>query len=391
VVRQAYALEPGGLLTPQGLADTQKNVRDLEVFDAIQVAPIGLDAVGAEDVSAEPIDLPVKVQVRERPRTELDLGFGYDTDRGASGNFTYRQLNLFDRAKKLTLNGIYGERDKGANAVLSDPRLFGSSVKGAVSSSYSDTDLEAFDQTAFRVGGSVSRELPWDLTAALELGYELTDTTNVVATDPDAPAEGITHELLLTPSLAYDTRDDLLYPTRGVFGSVSVGLSTQAVLSDDNFVRYDVQARRYQTLATGVVGVVSARFTDVDLYGSTTVVPTPELLFTGGTSTVRGFAEDRVGPLASNGKPLGGGARLLANLELRFPLFWLVEGAAFCDAGQITRDLSAVSVDGFQVGAGGGLRLRSPVGPLRVDLGYPVVPGDATGGVRIHFSFGYPF
>ncbi len=391
VVRQAFALEPGALLTPTGLADTQKNVRALEVFDAIQVAPLGLDAVGAHDLASEPIDVPVKVQVRERPRTELDLGFGYDTDRGASGKFSYRELNLFDYAKKLTLTGVYGERDKGASAVLSDPRLFGSSVKGAVSSAYADTDLEAFDEESFKVGGTLGRELPWNLTAAVELAYEFSDISNVVADDPDAPTPGVTHELVLTPSLAYDTRDDLLYPTTGTFASVAIGVSSRAFLSDDNFVRYDVQSRRYQTLVDGVVGVVSGRFTDVDLYGSTTAVPTPELLFTGGTSTVRGFAEDRVGPLDANGKPLGGGARVVANLELRFPLVWLLEGAVFCDVGQVTRELSEVSLGGFQVGAGGGLRLRSPVGPLRVDLGYPVVPGDASEELRIHFSFGYPF
>lgn len=391
VVRRAFALEPGALLTPAALADTQKNVRALEVFDAIQVAPIGLDAVGAQGAATEPIDVPVKVQVRERPRTELDLGFGYDTDRGASGKFTYRELNLFDRAKKLTLSGVYGERDKGASAVLSDPRLFGSSVKGAVSSAYADSDLEAFDEESFKVGGTLSRELPWHLTSAIELAYEFSDISNVVADDPDAPEAGVTHELVLTPSLAYDTRNDLLYPTAGSFASVAVGLSSRAFLSDDNFVRYDVQGRRYQTLFDGVVGVVSGRFTDVDLYGSTSTVPTPELLFTGGTSTVRGFAEDRIGPLDANGKPLGGGSRIVANFELRFPLVWLLEGAVFCDAGQVARQLSGVSFDDFQIGAGGGLRLRSPVGPLRIDLGYPVVPGDASEQLRIHFSFGYPF
>ncbi len=391
VVKRAFALEPGALLTPGGLADTQKNVRDLEVFDAIQVAPIGLDVSAHATPAVEPVDVPVKVQVRERPRTELDLGFGYDTDRGASGRFAFRQLNLFDRAKKLTVNGTYGQRDKGSTVVLSDPRLFGSSFKGALSGAYSDTDLEAFDQRTIRVGGSLSRALPWDLTAAFDVGYELADTSNVVADDPDAPEPGTTRELLLTPSLAYDTRDDLLYPTRGTFASVSIGLSSRAYLSDDNFVRYDLQARRYQALAAGVVAVASARFTDVDLYGSTTVVPTPELLFTGGTSTVRGFEEDRIGPLDSNGKPLGGGARLLGNLELRFPVVWLLEGALFVDAGQITRTLSAVTVDKFQVGAGAGVRLRSPVGPLRLDLGYPVVAGAAPDGIGIHFSFGYPF
>ncbi|MFN7951239.1 MAG: BamA/TamA family outer membrane protein [bacterium] len=391
VVKRAFALEPGALLTPGGLADTQKNVRDLEVFDAIQVAPVGLDVSAHADAVVEPIDVPVKVQVRERPRTELDLGFGYDTDRGASGRFTFRQLNLFDRAKKLTVNGTYGQRDKGSTVVLSDPRLFGSSFKGALSGAYSDTDLEAFDQRSIRVGGSVSRALPWDLTAAFEVGYELTDTSNVVADDPDAPEPGTSRELLLTPSLAYDSRDDLLYPTRGTFASVSIGLSSRAYLSDDNFVRYDLQARRYQTLADGIVAVASVRFTDVDLYGSTTVVPTPELLFTGGTSTVRGFEEDRIGPLDSNGKPLGGGARLLGNLELRFPLVWLLEGALFVDAGEITRTIAAATIDKFQVGAGAGIRLRSPVGPLRLDVGYPVVAGAAPDGVGFHFSFGYPF
>ncbi len=391
VVKRAFALEPGALLTPGGLADTQKNVRDLEVFDAIQVAPIGLDVSAHGTPAVEPVDVPVKVQVRERPRTELDLGFGYDTDRGASGRFAFRQLNLFDRAKKLTVNGTYGQRDKGSTVVLSDPRLLGSSFKGALSGAYADTDLEAFDQRTIRVGGSLSRALPWDLTAGFDVGYELADTSNVVADDPEAPEPGTTRELLLTPSLAYDTRDDLLYPTRGTFASVSIGLSSRAYLSDDNFVRYDVQARRYQTLADGVVAVASARFTDVDLYGSTTAVPTPELLFTGGTSTVRGFEEDRIGPLDVNDKPLGGGARLLGNLELRFPVVWLLEGAVFVDAGQITRALSAVTVDKFQVGAGAGVRLRSPVGPLRLDLGYPVVAGAAPEGVGIHFSFGYPF
>ena len=127
-------------------------------------------------------------------------------------------------------------------------------------------------------------------------------------------------------------------------------------------------------------------------FGSSTSIPAEERFLAGGASTVRGYREQRLGPIDANGNPTGGNAQLILNLEYRFPIWRWLSGAVFVDAGNVFSEVRDLSVADLKVGTGGGFRIVSPVGPVRLDIGYPLVrQAGQEQKVRYHFSVGYPF
>jgi outer membrane protein assembly factor BamA len=118
-------------------------------------------------------------------------------------------------------------------------------------------------------------------------------------------------------------------------------------------------------------------------FGSTTDVPISERFFAGGSSTVRGFDTDLLGPL-EDGLPTGGEGLLVLNGEVRFPLISALRGVAFYDAGNVDPlDLRHV--------LGAGFRLETPIGPLRVEYGWKLdrQTGEEPG--QFFFSIGNAF
>ena len=121
-----------------------------------------------------------------------------------------------------------------------------------------------------------------------------------------------------------------------------------------------------------------------------------DIFFTaGGTQTVRGFKQDSLSAYYITYQdariPVGGTQLLVVNEEARFPIFRLLSGAAFVDAGNtFTNDRGIVFGD-MAVGAGFGLRIRTPLAPIRVDLGFPVRSNTGQTSLRWHFSIGQIF
>jgi outer membrane translocation and assembly module TamA len=128
-------------------------------------------------------------------------------------------------------------------------------------------------------------------------------------------------------------------------------------------------------------------------------VPASERFFAGGDSTVRGFVLDRLGmpdTVNDQGYPAGGNGLAVVNVEMRSPYWKGLAGVGFLDAGNVFRLASDIRVTDFRPAAGFGLRYRSPLGPLRVDLGFNLDPETLPNGVRerravFHLSLGQAF
>ncbi len=120
-------------------------------------------------------------------------------------------------------------------------------------------------------------------------------------------------------------------------------------------------------------------------------VPLSERFFTGGGTTIRGFAQNSVGPATSTGTELGGVGLLILNNELRFPLIKYLDGAGFVDIGNAYPRLSDFSITDVRKAAGMGIRMRTPWFLLRLDYGFALDRrvGEPVG--RLFFSIGQAF
>ena len=120
-------------------------------------------------------------------------------------------------------------------------------------------------------------------------------------------------------------------------------------------------------------------------------IPLSERFFAGGSTTIRGFPQNSVGPATIGTVYPGGNAMLVLNNELRFPMINMFDGVAFVDVGNVYPHVSDFSLSNVRSAAGFGLRVRTPWLLLRLDYGFKLDrrPGESVG--RLFFSIGQAF
>ena len=122
-----------------------------------------------------------------------------------------------------------------------------------------------------------------------------------------------------------------------------------------------------------------------------TDVPLVSRFYSGGSTSVRGFAFQKLGPLDEDGDPLGGLSLAEGSAELRFPIWRRLSGVVFVDAGRVALDSSNIGGGDFYYSTGAGLRVRTPLGPLRLDYGFLLNPPSGIDRSRLYISVGHAF
>ena len=134
---------------------------------------------------------------------------------------------------------------------------------------------------------------------------------------------------------------------------------------------------------------VSAKTGMVQAYGNSNRVPIFERYFAGGANSIRGYNERKVGPLDSvSGDPIGGEVMLVGNVEYTVPIVEIIKGAVFFDTGNVWSKVKDYGTGGLKSGTGMGLRVKTPIGPLKLDYGVPLSsePGESKKSGKFYFS-----
>jgi outer membrane protein insertion porin family len=219
-------------------------------------------------------------------------------------------------------------------------------------------------------------------------------------------------------AVARDTRDNVLEPRRGTFLSAEGTLATRALGGQVGFQKTYLQglwfrqltSRRPIVFATrGAIGLAdgfpregpAVDASGAPIPGETVVIedlPASERFFAGGDTTIRGFALDTVGTpatISASGFPRGGNAVLILNSELRIPVWREVGAALFADGGNVFDRVTNFDLGELRGALGFGLRYRSPVGPIRIDVGFKLDRREIGGQLEprsvLHFSIGQAF
>jgi outer membrane translocation and assembly module TamA len=197
--------------------------------------------------------------------------------------------------------------------------------------------------------------------------------------------------------------DDLVNPTRGGVARVNLEPVGMLLGGDVDLLRVVWQGRFYQPLFAGFQAASRVRIGSQSPTAGSTDIPLFERFYAGGIGSVRGYALRRVGPLASDAlggakcsfldcdQPLGGRSLLELSAELRRPVTERFDVAAFVDAGTVSLASWHFPLRDLQYGAGVGVRFRSVIGPLRVDLGFPFNRRGDDASWQVYFAVGDTF
>ncbi len=381
-IKSAMSLKSGDPFSYQKLVESQLNIRRLGAFSAVRIETIGIEEKQGV--------VHLKVSVDEERPFRLDLDFGYSTRDSFIGSLLFTNINSFGWAKKTFLKLTGGRKLSRVELGWRDPRFLSSSFEMSVITWLQHRIRPTFNYV--QLGGSLGFYRRFERLGVLLL-QEFTRNYFVEGDSVAADAESLRNNTIsrTSASASYDARDSFSNPTKGYYGLAKIDFFNEIKGNDAHFVLFTVQAEYDYGFWKRLVFSSAGRFDRIETIGRNVSVPTNELLYMGGADTVRGYAEDSLGPANALGQATGGRVRWIINEEMRFRAFNNFQLAAFFDVGSLTNTFSQISTKSIRTSAGVGVRYLTPVGPLRLDVGFPLDRKPTEDHYRIHFTFGYVF
>ena len=374
-IEKRFASLTGKPYDPAKLQERYRELIKTGLFKSLRVRPVtdGPDALNLE------------VEVVEAKAKEIGFDLGYGTYDGVGAGVTIGDRNFLRYGRPLFLSLQYSQRGFRGELLYVDPWLFDSewALRAKIYSQFRDEIGYSKATEGLRI------ELARKFTPHWEAGgYAVFETTKIssLSIDPRfaGPQDYVLAAVGLTQTLDY--RDDVTNPTRGWVFTTSADVD--ALGGRVAFARASARYSWYRTFGKTLLGL-GARAGWIIPVGDE-VVPIDLRFVNGGGTTVRSFAERKLGPKDAGGNPLGGNFYTVFNAEWDYPIKGALGGAIFADAGNLL-GASKVSLDDMRYAVGVGLRYQLPIGPVRIDYGYNPSPkaGDAAG--AFHLSFGFAF
>lgn len=389
ILRQ-LTFRPGEPFSLKKLYESQKKLYETDLFRSVTLTP-------AEVPEGEQV-IPVVVEVLPGKRGSIKVGLGYGDVDLFRARLALRLRNLGGGGRVADVEGKYSLRENRVTGTFTNPQIFASRFDFVVQGGWVRWDLPGFQDRAFFTQARLERELPGQLRVYLGHGLEFarpfgipTETLFILR---EARPDRLFTASMLIFGLRRDTTDKSLDPASGHILSLTQELALDFLGGNLQFSRTVAEARGYRSLGhTGLVLAARLKFGVIEPIQGTGEIPVFRRFFAGGYGSVRGYRFDYLGPRNAAGTPVGGEAVLEGNVEMRLPLFKEFQGLAFFDFGNVYFRTQEVDPGHLKYAAGFGVRYRTPIGPVGVDVGFPLNRIDSRQDppYRFIFSIGQQF
>ena len=443
VIRREVLLKPGAPLGLRDLLESRRRLSSLGLFRRIDIRQVEHGSSTRRDVL---------VTVEEAPATTISYGGGVELTRrlredvgglaverielAPRGFFDIgrrnlggknRSVNLFMRVSVRPRDAVDEPGKDGTGLGFSEYRVVGTYREPAAVFWNADLTLtgaveqgvrSSFNFTRKGVTAELGRRVTPIIRTSARYAFSTTRTFDE-RLDPEEQAtiDRIFPQVRLSTvsgALVRDTRDDVAEPSRGAFFSGETSLASRALGGEVGFLKTYLQGYWFKRLP-GPRAIIFATRASIGLAdgfprespptddegnpieGEPIIIedlPASERFFAGGDTTIRGFALDTVGTpktISESGFPRGGNGVLIMNFELRVPVFGDFGAAVFSDSGNVWERVTDFDVSQLRGSVGFGVRYRSPIGPIRVDLGFKVDRQVGESRQVLHFSIGQAF
>ena len=397
LVAGALRFGPGDPVDLVAWTQARKRLYDTGVFRSVDLQARKRDGGPADGT----IPVDAQIVLEEWPAYRVRYGLRVADDLAALGEASGRRFRL-GAASDVTRRNLFGRGltagvasrvdldHQAARAFLTIPRLFGRSLETNLFAGRRRDATGADDAVFVTDTTTLTAEQRFRPNERLTLAYSanLDDTRTFDRhLDPDFPFDVRAHIARFDGSVLVDTRDSPFDATTGAFhaSNVEYGFEPGGALT---FVKYRAQHFAYRTVGP-VVLAAAGRLGLATGFGGA-LLPF-ERFFAGGGNTVRGYAQDSLGPMNVFGALAGGNALLILNQEIRVPIVWRFRGVGFVDAGNVFESVADLTLRGLRTSAGVGLRIESPIGLVRLDYGLALQRAEGEPHGRFFFSLGQVF
>jgi len=400
VIRRELRLYPGDKYEGKQLRRSKERLYNLGFFEEVIFETEATDAVNKKDMV---------VSVKESKTGEFSFGGGYSSVDKLVGfvqvtqrNFDIMNFPTFTGAgQHLNLRATLGSVTRNYELNFTEPWIFGYPL----SFGFDLFNLQTLRKSSLGYGYDELHR-----GGALRLGKEFTDYDRAdlkytleeveISDVPEDASSALKDEegkntiSSLGLTLTRDTRNNRFSPISGYLLSVTGKNGGGFIGGDKDFMKLSSGFNAYFNYNEKLVLELRGQIGWVNEYDNTESVPIYERFFAGGASSVRGYKERAIGPRDINtDDPIGGESIMIGGIELTYPVFKNFKIAAFYDVGNVWADSDDIGTGDFKSGVGAGIRVNTPIGPVKVDYGFPLdeaQPGDDKKG-RFHFSMSRGF
>ena len=383
LIQRGISYKKGEIYSEQKIDDTQSKIFQLGLFRSVLI-----DAIFNEDNKTA--DTVIKLS--ERDFGTVKIGGGFGTEDKLRGQVVWTQRNLFGSGRTLQTSAKASFITQRFQTELIQPYIVGLGSQLSTSLNIARDEVPSFKGTTLLNATTVRKSFKkyYSTFGSFNVQYSKIDSSTT-----RTPQEQSSDNVFLTFfnfGLDRIATDNPLNPTRGTSLSVGLESSFRALASDVNYLKGIIDLRGYRTFSD-IVFAKRLSLGVIQPFGSTGTfdVPVFKRFFAGGSTSMRGFPFQQLGPLARNDDPLGGNTLLIGSFEARYPIYKSLGGVVFFDYGNVFARQWNFKLDELKYAPGAGLRYNTIIGPVRFDVGYALNPEPGIRRIQFWISIGQAF
>ena len=396
VIRRELAVKPGEIFDTTLVNVSRQRLENLNYFTRVEMSPADTIVPGRKDLN---------VIVEEKRTGSFNFGAGFSTIDSLVGFAELQQSNfdLFNwpsfvgGGQRFRIRGQYGLERKDFVVSLTEPWFLGYRLSVGVEGYYREANFlsDVYDQTNYGAVLQARKQLWRSLSGRVEYrieGIRIFNVDDQSAGQVIQDSAGTYTKSAFSGSLLWDTRDSLFLTRRGEVVELTGFISGGALGGTVEDYGISLEASKYVLLPWDIIFLVKGELAVVDSYGSNDDVPIFDRLYLGGSNNLRGFDYREVGPVDEFNNPIGGSSLGYITFEVTIPIISRVRAAIFSDFGFVNPTAYDFSTSNLNGDIGVGLRLDLPIGPIRIDYGYPILYESFNGPPgKFNFNIGYQF
>lgn len=395
VLRRELAVKPGDVYNTVLVDASKTRLEGLGYFSRVEAVPTDTGIPGTKDLN---------VYVDEQKTGSFNFGLGFSSIDSLIGfaELTQSNFDLFNypsfigAGQRFRARAQYGAERSDFIVSLTEPWFLGYQISLGGELYFREADFFSDFYSQRNYGGAINASYPIAQFMSVGLEYRLENIDiydiQLFASPVILASAGNRVRSAMTASYLYDTRDSLELTRSGSLIQFSPFVAGGFLGGDVDIYGMRLEGTQYFNLPWDVILILNGELATVDNWDNGSFVPVYDRIYLGGANDLRGFDFRDVGPKDIFGEPIGGKTMMRMTIEMTFPIIERIRGAVFYDGGFVQRGSYDFSTSGYNDDVGIGLRLDLPIGPIRIDYGYPLNHDRWNGGSgKFNFNVGYQF